>query len=211
MTQPLRHIMLDLETLGTGKDACIASIGACLFDPDTGYVPNPGNMEGVEGLYCFHEIIDLEGSSNIGTIDPGTVMWWMRQSDAARESLFGEGVVRTDLGHALSAFSGWLQTNGLNPSNRREWCLWANDPDFDVAILISAFVRHGIAFPLPYNSSRSMRTMRHLSQRYELEIDQASVPANVLQHNALADAIYQAWVVNHIFDALDGIALNARA
>jgi len=43
------HVMLDLETMGTGSHAVIVAIGAALFEPGTGAVSSD-----------FYRIVDLE-------------------------------------------------------------------------------------------------------------------------------------------------------
>lgn len=191
----LRHVMLDLETISTKKNAAIISIGAVLFDPNTGIVGAP---EGGMGD-CFYEVID-PASRGIGHIDASTVMWWMGQSDEAREDFHSKSVVRRELSGALQAFHEWLIRAGLTDSNKRDWRLWANDPDFDVAIFTSAFERLDIPFPLSYGASRSMRTMCELAREFNLYL--GNPEENTLKHNALADAVYQAHVVTDIKQAM---------
>jgi DNA polymerase III epsilon subunit-like protein len=61
--------MLDLETLGTGNNACILSIGAVKFDPFG---------EGLQDDSRFEVFIDPQSCTDAGlVIDASTVMWWM--------------------------------------------------------------------------------------------------------------------------------------
>lgn len=183
--QNMRHIMLDLETFSTRSDAAIVSIGAVLFDP------NQGRVSGE----TFYRVIDLSASTpeKAGHIDPATVLWWMRQDKAAQDALTKEPGL--PLGEALQDFGNWLRTMGMDASNKSEWRLWANDPDFDVVILANAYQRYALPLPFSYRSSRSMRTLCELAR--EFDIDPRTEP-NPQKHNALQDAIYQARVVTSI-------------
>lgn len=198
--QPLRHVMLDLETFATSPDAAIISIGACLFDPDQNYVPTGHDDTSEPGSQKFYQVIDLAGSGDTvrGTIDPATVLWWLQQSDEARASLFAPAKPTETLGAALLYFTKWLESHGLTPANKRSWSLWANDPDFDVSILTSAYRRYGIPFPLSYGASRSMRTVCRQAKKYDLLPNRNIVDPNTNKHDALADALYQARVVTAI-------------
>jgi len=184
----MKHVMIDLETFGTSNDAAIVSIGAVLFDPNQGIVDEERG---------FHAKIDMR-SKDLGKIDPPTVMWWLSQSDEARAAL--TDVENTSkLGDALQQLNVWLNVNGFRPEDKRDWNLWANDPDFDVIILESAYRRQGVEYPFSYSSSRSMRTMSRLAGWLDLK----RIPVeNTLKHDALADAIYQAKVVTAIMQEL---------
>ena len=66
-------IMIDIETLGTKAGCVVLSIGACEFS-DKGV--------GKE----FYGCISPESCTNWGlTIEPRTVLWWMNQSQDARD------------------------------------------------------------------------------------------------------------------------------
>lgn len=197
MQPNLRHVMLDLETLATSPDAAILSIGAVLFDPDQGRIAN------AEEGGTFYRVIDLGNSREPGVIDPRTVEWWMDQalkSPAAAEAVFKVGG-RVELGAALGDFAAWLLSRGCTRESCREWRIWANDPDFDVTILASAYARYGIELPFSYKGSRSMRTLAELSGKFDLLGGYEPEP-NECKHNALADAVYQARVVTVIMQAL---------
>ena len=70
----MSNLMLDIETLGTGPNSVILSIGAVEFD-ETGVISK------------FYEAIDPESCTDWGLqIDARTVLWWMDQNDAARKT-----------------------------------------------------------------------------------------------------------------------------
>jgi len=87
--------MLDLETMSSKPDAPIVAIGAVFFEPSTGEI-------GAE----FEEIIDLRSSSQYGKIEADTVLWWMKQSTAARDVITQK--IASDLIDGLIEFSDWV-------------------------------------------------------------------------------------------------------
>ena len=165
----MNNVMVDLETMGTGPDAAIVAIGAVAFDPST-------NTLGQE----FYMVVDLESSVKAGLVmTAGTVMWWLKQADAARAAL---GRDTTPLDVALSAFQTWYP-QGAN--------LWGNGSDFDNVILASAYRAVGLRQPWPYHGNRCYRTLKNLTP-----VDMVRVGVH---HNALDDAKTQA---QHAMDIL---------
>lgn len=196
--QNLRHVMVDLETLGTGPNACIVSIGAVRFDPNQ-------NVVSTAGPDTFYRVVNLVRTprTELGDMDASTVLWWMRQEDDARaqlqlacESKDYENV----LCNVLEAFESWLESCGCTEKTKSEWRFWANDPDFDMVVLKSAFVRvfgEDNQLPWSFRGCRSMRTMRELATEFHLKAPEDHIVRGV-QHHALDDAIYQAQVVTLI-------------
>ena len=73
----IQHIMLDLETMGTGPNAAITAIGAVKFDPDKGEI-----------VETFYFKVNLESSvKQGGVIDASTVIWWLGQNEEARAEM----------------------------------------------------------------------------------------------------------------------------
>jgi exodeoxyribonuclease VIII len=156
--------MLDLETMGTSNNAAIIAIGAVEFDH-------------TDILREYYEVIDLQSSVEAGlTIDAATVLWWMKQSDAARGQFDGSG---RPLISALFDFSYWVGQCTKNPR------MWGNGADFDNVILASAY--RAIKEPLPWNfwANRCFRTIRQAYPNIDYE-------KPVVAHHALHDARAQA-------------------
>ena len=162
--------MLDLETFGTSRDAAIVSIGAVKFDLETFEVDPAG----------FHVKINPH-DPKLGTIDASTVMWWLEQSEEARNALItGEKIL---LDQAQARFLEWLGPNA------RDTLLWSNGPSFDSVLLQDSFKRVGL-FPWPfrYSNDRDFRTIRDIAEMTcDMEWD-----STVTAHDALADAKRQA-------------------
>jgi len=110
----LKHnVMLDLETMSLANNAAITSIGAVLFD-ETGIHKS------------IHIQVRLSSSIKHGLhVDGDTVMWWLNQTQAARDSLIQGSPIQ--LQHALADFNAWL------PSG--DFYMWGNGAAFDNVIL----------------------------------------------------------------------------
>jgi DNA polymerase III epsilon subunit-like protein len=176
------EIMIDLETLDTRPTAAILSIGAVSFDPATGEVGG-----------TFYARIDPEDAKKYGTTSPSTLRWWDEQTEAAREEAFsGKDSLKTALQN-LTAFI-------LHDLPKT---VWANDPDFDCAILSNAYREcKGCNPPWRFWHVASMRTMVKLGRELYGINPKADIPLEGEAHNALADAQHQAKVVSAIYRAL---------
>ncbi len=161
------HVMLDIETLSTAPDAAIVQIGAVKFTVDSG-------VETTTGLRLA---IDLE-SANLGTIDGGTVAWWLEQDPAAIAKVL-RSKPRTQLTAALSEFARWSDGAAF---------VWGHAPTFDCAIMRSACKRTGIKFPFTYRQERCFRTLLAIGKSMGIELPKQTGVA----HDGLDDAISQA-------------------
>lgn len=162
----LRDVMLDLETMGTEAGCPIVAIGAVMFDPRTSEIGD-----------SFYQLITLDSCISRGmTLCADTVLWWMRQGDAARGQICRPDLERADLADALIDFAMWLPNNAI---------VWGNGSDFDNVILEAGFRAVNQPVPWKYWNNRCYRTVKSLKPSIELEREGT-------HHNALHDAISQA-------------------
>lgn len=157
----MRHIMLDLETMGTAPGSAVVQIGAVEFS-----------------IYKVGDplliTISLESCVSAGMrIDPLTVMWWMKQSDAARESLTSTAVSVRD---GLQLFADWIGKGRV--------CIWGDGAAFDNALLASAYRACRMPLPWHYSVDRCFRTIKNV---FPVE-----TVVSEIEHNAAADAVAQA-------------------
>ena len=75
----MKHIMIDLETMGVTPQAPIVSVGAVMFDPDTRKIGR--KMSGK----TFYAELDWEWQDRKPC--ESTVQWWSEQSKEARDAL----------------------------------------------------------------------------------------------------------------------------
>jgi exodeoxyribonuclease VIII len=160
--------MLDLETLGTGNNAVIISIGAVLFDKD-----------GVANE-TFYLRVNPQSCVDVGMeMSTSTVMWWMKQSDEARAEFDKPSYT---IGAVLQDFSAWIDANSDNFKDRK---IWGNGATFDNVILDNAYRKCKLEKPWPYWGDTCYRTLKNLFPEVKME-------RTGTFHNALDDARSQA-------------------
>ena len=161
------HCVGDLETLGVGPKAVIASIGAVAMDKE-------------RGIYSeFYVPVSIHDCVKQGMImDTSTVQWWIGQAskDQRAAGVFKENAL--PLLEALTQFSKWW---------REAQCkkFWGNGADFDIVIMRSAYAAIDADPPFGPYSSRCYRTIK--SEFPEIKMERVGV-----HHNALDDAKHQA-------------------
>lgn len=178
----MKHVMIDLETLGTSGRSCILAVGAVCFDLDTLAVDE------TEGFYTA---ISIDSNLQAGrSIDESTLVWWMGQSDAARAVFKQPKMALTD---ALTEFDQWMSDNGDDIK------VWGNGASFDLGMLADAYRSQGWEAPWKFWNERCVRTYCDLPAAKRVPKIQPTVA-----HNALADALAQAQHVVAIHRALLG-------
>jgi hypothetical protein len=91
----MNDLMLDVECMGMGATGALVSIGAVFFDEHKGQL-------GAE----FHRAINLATAvQRGGTLDPSTIMWWLGQDEAARNSVRFNG---EHIDYALKEFHDFV-------------------------------------------------------------------------------------------------------
>lgn len=211
MSVPI-HIMIDLETWGTKPGCDLRSIGACMFDPETGSVEGHffhiavDNPKGRWRNAIFEPELATSDKDRMYPLfrDPDTVARWNDQSDEAK----GAFTDPADLYYGLSAFAEWLcgvagvdyeadNTKFERPSNIR---LWAHGPSFDVSILEAAYGAVDLPLPWHYRAPRDTRTILEAARMDPHKgLEEFSTGT---YHNALDDAVTQAKAVCAAYDRL---------
>lgn len=178
-----KHIMLDLETMGNSSNAAIVSIGAVVFDPETGDL-------GQE----FECHIDLESAEQYGKIDGSTVKWWLQQNKEAQQATFSEDGISIE--SSLYKFNKWLRSIDANP---RKLAVWGNGAGFDNVILMNAYKSAGIIPLFIHWNDLDVRTIVEMGKSI-LGIDpKYSMVREGTHHSALDDAKFQAQYVSEIW------------
>lgn len=181
----MKHLMVDIETLGTKRDASILSIGACMFDIDKG----------------IGKTFEVNLKNDGRTVDPDTVRWWLKQNQAAQDKLFNPEPVT--MKEARAAFSKFIETN--KPKK-----VWANGALFDLNILRDFYNEYP---PWKYNQEMCMRSIRALGDDIGLGYGEWWVSNNNkddVHHGALDDAVRQARYVIDVFKVARGDNLSAN-
>lgn len=168
-------LMIDTETAGLPPTGALMSIGAVFFDAQT-----------CELGPTFNRTIHLASSvRHGGTIDAGTMLWWLRQGDAARKSVAYGGEL---IGVVLTEFDIWIHQHCRIEDVRP----WGNASTFDLTIVGGAYKRLDLQTPWHWVNERCFRTVQNMFPAVPYDPSQKGEGA----HNALTDAIFQ---VEHLF------------
>lgn len=181
------HLMVDLETMGSGPDAPVVSIGAVYFDPSTGNT-------GAE----FYQVVSLESSMSFGMKpDASTIQWWLKQSSEARSAILVDEAM--GLRETLELLSDFIAENAANGSHTVQ--LWGNGCSFDNVILRRAYALTETPFAVPFWNDRDVRTMVELGKSVGIN-PRFDIPFEGDMHNALSDARHQVKYVSAIWQRL---------
>ena len=171
------HAMIDLETLGTGPDCVVLTIGGVKFNPND--ISEPWE----EFYYRFE--VDEQLEKGRTTLE-STLEWWGKQEESVREEALGDGN-RTPVLEVLQALNKWCV--GANT-------IWCQGPAFDIVILENLFKQYNHHIPWPFWKIKDSRTLFGLAPKDpRKEIDFAA-------HNALADAIVQSLCIQKVYKSL---------
>ena len=161
-------VMIDLETMGNGPEAAIIAVGAVEFDVSEMRIGER-----------FYAVVDLESSVRMGgVIDASTVLWWMKQDDAARSAFSRDS---KHLAEVLQMFDRWMM--GRAPLDKIK--VWGNGAAFDNVILAGAYRRNYSEIPWKFWNDRCYRTLK--AQYPEVPMQRTGT-----YHNAVDDAENQA-------------------
>ena len=159
------HLMFDLETWGTAPGSALRSIGAVVFDMQTG--------ETGEEFYCNIE----SGTKWDGLVrDPSTEAWWAKQSKAAQKAL---EVDKVPLYDATQRFDRFCAKNGVT-----RW--WSQGANFDPVLWEAACKAIKTRVPWKYYQCRDTRTLYDLA-----EFNTDTIEREGTYHNALDDCKHQ--------------------
>lgn len=168
----MNHLMIDIETMSTRADAAITQVAGVIFDPTTGVL-------GAE----FNAYARLEDGQ--GHIDPGTVRWWLKQSDAARAALEEGQKTASGIEQVLDGFRHfWLVEKPL--------AIWSHGATFDIPIMAAAYTRWEMDPPWGYRDARDTRTLFDIVGK---KLEELVPKREGTHHNALDDAKTQALAV----------------
>jgi hypothetical protein len=182
--KPLFDVMLDIETMGVGPNAAVASIGAVKFNP-RGAIGVLGNPQ-EENYQHFHRTVLLQSLSDSEfQFDGATVAFWLEQNDEARAALLADA---QPLDTVLSAFWDWYGPTSV-PT-------WGNGAGFDNVILRNAYTKLAGVCPFKFYHDRCFRTMKAL-------FPDVQYVKPTLAHHALQDAEAQAIHLQKLFNRIN--------
>lgn len=161
----MKHVMLDLETLGVAPGCVVLAIGAVAFD-----------LDGKTGEH-FYRTISAESCRQHGLVeDPRTVEWWSQQPKEVRDALMVDRRLVRDV---AKEFHQWFLVAGAE-------FVWCQGASFDVPIWEG--VCRILKGPIPWKfwNVRDTRTVYDL-----FGFDPRDLLRAGKHHNALDDARFQ--------------------
>ena len=168
----MRHVMLDLETLGTLPGSVILAIGAVEFN-------------GTELGETFLRTISLKSSLGLGLkIQAETLEWWIQQDPAVLQAQFKDAV---SVFTAATDFRNWF-------NKEPDRVVWGNGASFDMPLLEAMYTAMQAGPPWTYRNQMCVRTI--------LKVADVKIIAPSDKHNALSDAVAQAQAVQVACDKL---------
>lgn len=186
------QVMVDIETLGNGKDAAIVSIGAAKFSlrgdgPDDTFLTN----------------IDFADAMRFGRIDGSTLEWWFRQSREAQDSIMNNPKAPpVSLERALIDFRTFY-------GNSKQ--LWSH-ATFDAVILEHAYRRKQMTQPWHFRETKDIRTLNFIHNMIAGKKGTTKSRADTsVTHSALDDAIYQVEYVQEMWKAMMAVRDKAKS
>lgn len=186
----MQHVMIDLETMGKGSNAPVVGIGAVFFNPETGAM-------GKE----FQRYITLESAVNWGGVmDASTIIWWLKQSEAARKPIIGASF---DLCEVLGDLNTFIERN-TEAQDPRDTRLWGNGIAGDCVWIRNAYERAGMDFICGWWSDCDVRTLVELGRAVGFN-PKATIPFEGEPHKPLDDAKHQVRYVSAIWQHMVGV------
>lgn len=179
----MRHIMLDIETLGTEPGCPILSVAMVDFDP---YALINKSSNEVEKNTVIH--IDLLSQLLDGfVINDATLDWWRNQSDEARAAA-------VNLAYKGPCDALFCIRDFIIPTLEEvEIKIWAKSPDFDCAIVERLFEFYEIKCPWSFRDKMDVRTIVTAAGKFS----SATYPINnrapnqFVPHDPLSDCFKQ--------------------
>lgn len=180
-------VMIDLETLGTRPDARIVQVGALAFEARP-----RGRVYNERG---FNQYVMVQDGA--GTVDNGTIAWWLQQPNAAKlgKALAEQACTEVEM---LAGLLEWPSTIAAGATWDDVDTVWAKPSNFDLPVLASAFARHGMEPPWAHWKTRCARTL------FALTGGQPPVDAKGLTvHDALDDCLIQVMAMQKALELAD--------
>lgn len=174
VVKKIKHLMIDLETLGKTPDSVILSIGAVAFEMDGSTGPE---------IELF-PLVDQQLTNR--KIEWDTIVWWMKQEEKARTSI--TDAVREDSLHNCLLTLDTFCKEHLD----EKFKVWANGAAFDIAMLNHSFDQYKMPTPWSYKNQMDTRTMVYMSKISTRKYDSVGV-----KHSAIADCKWQiSWLID---------------
>jgi len=194
---------IDLETLALEANAVILSVGICIFDNERLNTHEELVSQGIN-IYFDQDSQAAKGRK----ISQSTLEWWSEQGESAQECLNNPNKIAVRDFYAvfnkLCADTGMGDTP-YHPSRKKlKW--YARGPHFDISKMDDLFTNFNVTSPWKYYNIRDIRTWLECNG---LEDNLKLVkPSNMIPHNSLHDAAFDAWMMQQVKNNKDNLVID---
>lgn len=186
----MNHVMIDIETTGTGHHSAIVSAAAAVFNLLTGEIFAEEYVK-----FNWKEDCKICG----GKIDADTVEWWLKKSAEARAELItSDDQLPSD--DALMRIFEFIRKH----CDESPIYVWAKSPSFDLSLIKDAAERCGIparVVPWKFWNERDVRTIEALAAQFNFPLPYGKADVS---HHALQDVRGQIRNVSAVIGAMNG-------
>lgn len=196
----LKHILLDVETLGIRENAVVLSLGAVSFRLEPGQ-RNDYDSYVLDGFYVKFDVKDQV--RNYGRkIEEDTLNWWKRQGATAREVL-KPSVDDVAMADGLAEFNAWIRD--IDGFKFKDSYVWSRGTNFDFPKIESMYHQANIRSGFSTWKVRDVRTYIDILTGSDRGVyDVRETPNNFVAHHALHDAAMDAYRMVEIFNDAAG-------
>lgn len=190
----LKHLILDIETLGVGDDCVILSLGATVF-PFDNTIPNDYAKYVLDGFYCKFDAME-QIQTYRRTMDDGTIAWWKTQPEEAR-SVTRPSKDDVSLMDGMMDFNAWITRSGYS---FKESFVWARGSYFDFPKLEHVYRQLDLAPGYNGWKIRDTKTYCDVLTGGTTGVYRPDVtPKEFVKHHALHDAALDAYRLVELF------------
>ena len=178
-----RHLMVDIEALDPKTGGIIVSVGAVVFNIDTGEVVDAKEWE--------IKVVEQEQKYN-RTISARCLLWWMQQSEGCLATLKKKDSERIGVREFVFEFKEFVTKHNME----RAWCKGMN---FDYDLIEELFKAVGQRWPIKKSKYRDCRVYYDYGKKLDLlpkKIDRKDA------HTALGDALFQVKISSEVHQYL---------
>lgn len=193
-------LSIDIESQSLKPNCVIMQVGVVAFDP---YELNSA----IKGSCNFalpvvpQQYLDFD-------VDPHTISWWQAKNPSLYAALLQEGQHPNDV-NAIAFLKQkvirlHLSITQLMQNASEE--VWARGPQFDLVALKHLFAVFNMQTPWKYNAERDSRTIVAAAKQFaDFKEPKWDTERFGVQHDALNDALAEAFLVQSAFHALTTI------
>ena len=139
----MKHMMVDIETLGTSPESIILEISVILFDLDDPHGWSPLTLK-----------LDQAEQSFAGrSIDKDTLHWWAKTIEKAKEKDYASALAMEALvnNKNMTVHASFAHENIKSYLKRVDGYIWCKGAAFDFPIIKSYFTSMGLPDPFSEN------------------------------------------------------------